>query len=113
MRRSLTKNERIRKRTDLRRLFSTARRIECPGLKLLYTPNQLEWNRAAFATVRGFRTAVQRNRAKRVCREAYRAVKSRLKSGFDLVFVIRPDHHRLEDRIRQILSLSDQAGLTR
>lgn len=113
MRRSLTKRERIRKRADLKRLFSSARRVECPGLKLLYSPNHLSSNRVAFATIRGFRTAVERNRAKRVCREAYRAVKEQLKDGFDLVLVLRPGPSRTQERTRQILLLAAQARLKR
>ncbi len=113
MRRSLTKRERIRKRSDLKRLFSSARRVECPGLKLLYAPNRLSSNRVAVATVRGFRTAVERNRSKRVGREAYRAVKDQLKDGFDLILVLRPGACSTQERIRQILLLASQARLKR
>ncbi len=82
-------------------------------MKLLYLPNHLPANRVAFATVRNFRTAVERNRAKRIGREAYRAIKDELKSGFDLILILRPGTFGIQERIRQILALASQARLKR
>jgi ribonuclease P protein component len=113
MRRSLTKRERVRKRSDLKRLFSTSRRVEYDGLKLLYSRNDRSWNRVAFATVRGFPGAVARNRARRVCREAYRSLKDRFPTGYDLIFIVRPGPCTFEERAHQIQALMRRAGLQR
>jgi ribonuclease P protein component len=113
MRRSLTRRERLRGRTAIRRVFSAGKSAERKGIKLLSIENDLSWNRIAVCPVRGFRRAVDRNRAKRLCREAYRALKERVAVGYDLAFVLYPGHFTLADRNRQIESLLARVGLKR
>src|SRR6266508_6614918 len=47
--------------------------------------------RAAFVCGRKVGGAVQRNRARRILREAWRALADRVRSGYDVVFVARPE----------------------
>jgi ribonuclease P protein component len=47
--------------------------------------------RAGFVSGRSVGDAVRRNRARRVLREAWRAVAPRARGGFDVVFVARPE----------------------
>lgn len=90
MRRSLTKQERLKGRSDLKRIFTSPKHVSHAGIKLKFYPNGLQRNRIAVSLSRKFGTAVVRNRAKRVAREAYRLLKPSLKTGYDLAFVLYP-----------------------
>jgi ribonuclease P protein component len=69
-------------------------------------------NRIAFVFSRQFGNAVQRNRARRLGREAYRHLRSALKPGFDMVLLVYPDEKaRLESRLEQLNSLFTKASL--
>ena len=113
MRRNLTRRERLKAKADLQRVFTGAASFETKGFKLLYVENALPWNRVAVCPVRGFRRAVDRNRQKRVCREAYRQLKERIRPGLDLAFVLYPGDYGFQDRCRQMQTLLQRAGLSR
>jgi ribonuclease P protein component len=111
MRKNLTKKERLKGRSRLNRVFKGAEKSETRGLRVYYIENNLDWNRIAVSPVRGFKNAVVRNREKRICREAYRQLKHKLKFGYDLAFVIFPGKYSLSDRIRQLEAVFKQIGL--
>jgi ribonuclease P protein component len=113
MRKSLTRNEKLKGRSNLRRIFTEAAKSEYKGLRVHYIENNLEWNRIAVCPVRGFKDAVARNREKRICREAYRQLKHTLKNGYDLAFVLYPGKHSLSDRVRQLDTVFERVGLKR
>ncbi len=54
-----------------------------------------------------------RNRHKRLCREAFRALKERIKPGYDLAFVLYPGSFGYQDRLDQMEVVLDRAGLKR
>ena len=111
MRKSLTKTERLIERSSIRRVFTEAAKSNDRGIRVYYIENNLEWNRIAVSPVRGFKNAVARNREKRICREAYRQLKHKLKSGYDLAIVLYPGRYSLSDRIRQLEALFERIGL--
>jgi ribonuclease P protein component len=113
MRKSLTSRERLKARAELHSIFTSAPSVETRGIKLFYIENSLPWNRMAVCPVRGFRKAVQRNRHKRLCREAYRQLKERIKPGHDLAFVLYPGSYGYLERLGQMEVVLDQAGLKR
>jgi ribonuclease P protein component len=113
MKRSLTRHERLRRRSDLQRVFAAGNVVERRGMRLFYLRSELSRNRIAACPVRGFRKAVDRNRARRVCREAYRTLKDQIETGYDLAFVLYPGDYGFSDRLRQMRSLLEQAGLKR
>jgi len=53
--------------------------------------NELSRNRICFTFSRGFGNAVERNRARRLGREAYRNLKPRLRRGYDLILLVYPE----------------------
>jgi len=77
-------------------------------------PNNLPYNRICFTFAAGkkFGGAVARNRAKRLGREAYRLVKERILSGYDLILLLYPESGQmtLSDRMEQLQSLYKKAG---
>ncbi len=77
--------------SDIQRLFRAGRFCRTRGLKLGYAPNGLGHHRVAFAPTRSLRRAVDRNRQKRISREAYRALVGDIAGSYDLVFVIYGD----------------------
>lgn len=80
---SLTENR------DFLRLYKRGRSCVAPGLVMYYARNRLGINRFGITTGRKLGKAVHRNRAKRIIREAYRALEPGLPSGYDFVFVAR------------------------
>jgi ribonuclease P protein component len=113
MRRNLSRRERLKAKADLQRVFTRAASSETKGFKLLYIANSLTWNRIAVCPVRGFPRAVDRNRHKRACREAYRQLKERIRPGLDLAFVLYPGAYGFHERFRQMQAVLQRAGLSR
>ncbi|WP_184748573.1 ribonuclease P protein component [Spirochaeta isovalerica] len=113
MRKSLTKNERLGKRSDLKRVFSEGKHISSRGAKLIYVSNGLAFNRFAVALVRKYGNSVERNKAKRVLREIYRESKDSLISGYDIIVVLYPGNLTFIERKKQFYSLMKRGDLVK
>lgn len=111
MRTNLTKEERLKRRSDINRVFASNRSVSCYGAKLLYRENGYGRNRITVTLVRKYGNAVERNRAKRVVREAYRLTKPSLKTGYDLIVVLYPNEDTYRKRSLQLKRLCEKAGL--
>jgi ribonuclease P protein component len=111
MRRSLTRQERLRKSKDIRELFTTARRVESRGVKLLFKDNHSTMSRFAVVVARGSGGSVRRNREKRITREAYRSLKSEIRPGLDIVFLVSRFGSDLAERRSTMAQLLGRAGL--
>jgi ribonuclease P protein component len=105
------RDERLKRRDEIRAVFNRRAAVSCSGARLFRLENGLARNRIAFTFARKFGTAVERNRARRVGREAYRLLKNRLKSGYDLVLLVYPGRDSLGDRLDQLEKLFSRAGL--
>ncbi|HUT35276.1 MAG TPA: ribonuclease P protein component [Planctomycetota bacterium] len=81
------REERLLKTGDFDRVFRTGTRRRGKWLAVCYAPNGLGHARLGIALQRGWRSAVARNRAKRIVREAFRTHKHELPGGIDLVVV--------------------------
>jgi ribonuclease P protein component len=112
MRKSLTREERLKKKSDFDRVFNTGKRWSCSGARLIYTQNGLDFTRFAVCPVRKYGTAVERNRAKRICRELFRTMKKSICKGFDIVLVVYPGKGTFKERKRQFLELLSKANLS-
>lgn len=108
---TFTKSEHVQAHAEIRKLFQEGRRVACNGAKLFFSPNSLTYNRIAFTFPRKFGNAVQRNRAKRVGREAYRLAKHSLKTGYDMVLLVYPGTDTLSYRAWQLNKLFVRAAL--
>lgn len=105
------KRERIRSRSDIRRVFSEGARHSVRGMGLYVAPNDGPVTRAVFVTVRKYGNAVERNRARRVVSECWRLAKPDARPGFDAVFVIYRGPDSMADREPQVRALARRAGL--
>ncbi len=84
----LRSDERLRSKADFTRVFKQGTRVDGAWFVLLGLPNQLGFSRVGLAVGRRVGRAVERNRIKRLLREAFR----RNKSGraVDVVLVAKP-----------------------
>jgi len=103
----------LKRRNEIREVFDKGKRIGCRGAKLFVLKNNLPRSRICFTFSRGFGTAVKRNRAKRLGREAYRNLKSRLRCGYDLILLLYTDEdsQTFAGRREQLEYLFTRAGL--
>jgi len=111
MKKSLTREERLKGKSDFDRVFSSGRRLSSSGARLQFVRNGLAFSRFAVCPVRKYGTAVERNRAKRICRELFRTKKDTIRSGFDIILVIYPGKDTFKAREQQIVMLLEQAKL--
>lgn len=80
---------RLRRKADFARLRRHGRVWRHPFLVLSAAPNGLSHNRYGFITSKKLGKAVVRNRARRLLREAVRAVHDHLQTGYDIVLIAR------------------------
>ena len=113
MKRSLSKDQRLKKSEDFRRVFGSPLKQGCQGAKLVALSNSLDKLRFGVSLSKKFGNAVERNRAKRQVREIFRLHSDRLKPGYDLVFLVFPGDFDYWDRERQFLQLVARAGIER
>jgi len=113
MRKSLTKNDRLKSSADLRKVFASPNRVNCGGAKLFFKKNPEEKRRFAVSLIRKFGHSVCRNRAKRQFREIYRLNQSQVQEGWDLIFVLYPGNYEYKDREKQFFSLIQRANIQR
>ncbi|NBF41129.1 MAG: ribonuclease P protein component [Spirochaetes bacterium] len=102
---SLTRDERLRRRSEIRRVFEHGRNFSCRGLRLRIMENALPYNRVLVAPVKKAGNAVNRNRLRRAGKEVYRRLKPRLDGGFDLAFVVYPGDYSFSERLEQFQRL--------
>jgi len=113
MKNTLQKNERLKHRKLIERLFEEGRSIKVFPLKVLVLEeSSIEKTQVAFSVPkRNFRNAVERNHIKRLMRETYRKQKGEYlsKSGkkFAMIFIYlgqeMPTYSLLESTMNSIL----------
>ena len=115
---SFKRQERLKGRKEIREVFGKGKRTSYGGAKLFVLKNGLNHNRICFTFPGNFGTAVERNRAKRLGREAYRHLKPYTHQGYDiilLVYPLPPDGRKMKPdftgRTAQLKMLLAKAGL--
>jgi len=87
------RRERLTTSAEFQALFQRGKRIDRPSMVVLWRVTA-EPRRAGFAVSRQIRGAVQRNRARRRLREAYRAMRNAAPTNASLVLIRRPAARR-------------------
>ena len=82
---SFRPHERLRRKRDFDRVYAEGEFRRGRLLGVRFVPNGLDYSRLGLALGRGWRKAVDRNRAKRLVREAFRTNKDRLPRGLDIL----------------------------
>ena len=106
---------RLRRSVDFERVRQEGRSWSHPMLVLVAAPNSVGLTRIGVVAGRRLGTAVARNRAKRLLREAARHLYPRLTPGWDLVLIARhPILTVKEPQVEAALEqLAREAGLLR
>jgi ribonuclease P protein component len=92
--------ERLLSGADFRSVFRRGLRLDGPLFALVAAVNPLGYNRLGLAASRKIGGAVDRNRAKRILREAFRLNPRRGPDSFDLVII--PKREILERSSREV-----------
>jgi ribonuclease P protein component len=113
------RRERLKKRDEIGAVFKRGKAVSCPGAKLFVLVNGRPHNRIAVTFSRKFGGAVERNRARRISREAYRHLSPGLRPGYDLVLLVypapaggaEPEREGFPRRMNQLGALFSRVGL--
>jgi ribonuclease P protein component len=87
---SFPRQERLKRREDIQAVFKRGVSVSCFGARLFFLHREGYGKRIAFTFARKFGNAVERNRARRLGREAYRHLRTGIKSGYDFVLLVYP-----------------------
>lgn len=111
MKRSLTRDERLRSDRCIKSVFVSGKVLRGRGMQLRYVANNLNHNRYLVVTERKFGTAVRRNKARRVAKELFRTSKPEQTQGFDLALIVFRGDYTFSERSRQFRVLLGKAGV--
>ena len=81
--------ESIKENWVFRQMYSRAKSVVCKNIVVFVRKNRYGTNRLGLTCSKSIGKAVERNRARRLMKEAYRLNEKRFKEGFDCVIAAR------------------------
>jgi len=87
----LPKTALLRKGREFDKVYRQGKRCHGKGFSLIFSPNELGFNRLGISIHRKLKGAVKRNRIKRIIRESFRLERVLYPECMDIVFAVRPD----------------------
>jgi len=88
----MRKKEVLRGKKDFNRVYGKGKSLRDRYLVLIYLKNGLPYTRTAFLASKKVGNSVQRNRAKRLMKESYRALAGEyghISEGYDLIMIAK------------------------
>ncbi len=79
----------LRKKSDFSSIYNKGKSVGERYIVFFYRKNGLPYNRTGFLASKKVGNSVKRNRARRLMKESYRALKPCLREGYDFIFVAR------------------------
>lgn len=109
----MRQTEILKENSDFRRLYHRGRSYVNPGVVIYVMKNKSGARRLGITVAKKIGSAVERNRAKRIIREAYRNLERKTIEGFDLVIVARKKTIYLKstDLVRALSGMFSSAGI--
>lgn len=103
----------IKKDYEFRRVYKKGQAYVNPALIVYVLKNNKKINRIGITTSHKIGNAVQRNRDRRIIREAYRQLEDKISVGYDIVFVARgrTSSLKMQDVLRVMTSAFRNAKL--
>lgn len=103
----------IKTNSDFRRAYLRGKSYANPALVVYLVKNRAGVCRIGITTSKKIGNAVQRNRARRVIREAFRQIDTPINGNYDIVFVARTKtvYKKSTDIKDVMISLLSQAGV--
>jgi ribonuclease P protein component len=95
--------EHLRRPAEFQRVYDRRRSVSDDRLIVYACDNDLPYNRLGLSVSRKYGGAVQRNRLRRLFREAYRLTKHDLPTGLDLVLIPRKSEVPTLDVLMEVL----------
>jgi len=93
----LAKKNRLTKREDFSAVYSKGSFLSLDGISIKYAPSRNAETRIGFSVGKNFsKKAVERNRIKRLLRNAARTHVESLKPGFDIIVIPKPAQEKYE-----------------
>ncbi|MBO5933997.1 MAG: ribonuclease P protein component [Clostridia bacterium] len=107
--------ETLKTNSDFRRAYARGKSYTNPALVMYVRKNRAGSCRIGITASKKIGNAVQRNRARRVIREAFRQVNLPLKGNYDVVFVARTKtvHKKSTDIYNIMLPMLIEAGVVK
>lgn len=98
----------LRKQRDFSQVYNKGKSRGSRFSVILYKRNGLEYTRTAFVASKKVGNSVERNRARRLLRTAYKSMEASIASGYDIVFVARAaisghKENEVEKNLRKVL----------
>ena len=85
----MKKKYRLRKRRDFGYTYRKGKSLANSCLVLFFRKNNQNLSRVGFSISKKYGNAVQRNKIKRRLREIYRVRLDKIRTGYDLIFIVR------------------------
>ena len=95
--------EHLRRPADFKHVYDRRRSVSDHWLILYACENGLGYSRLGMSVSRKFGGAVQRNRLRRLYREAFRHTRQELATGFDLILIPRSSETPSLEELQRIL----------
>ena len=112
MRKSLTKNQILKKKTEIDRIFKQGDIVSCRGMRLVTIGNNLFSDRFIIIPAKKFGNSIQRNKIRRQMKELFRLYSNRVQNSEfatckDIALVIYPgkvlDYTQLKSNFYNLL----------
>lgn len=103
----------LRNQTDFNRIYQKGRSKVSRFVVIIYRNNGRPYSRTAFVASKKVGNSVERNRSRRVMREAVRLLGRELAPGYDVIFVARNQllGHKTEEVRRSLYGTLKGIGL--